>query len=177
MAQVKAKFEPENAVFPVFTHLACQPYDCTDEQIITGIPHFNISDIPSLMSVWRVNKADRSTSGVIDDQNAGSVLNQPDTARPFVIFRLLRHWRLCMWILKPDTGRATWSIAALLKYWQNCNDTCYTTRPNKTARILVWTEQMRVGKYELLSCGTMAGIRTVVVYGNGHWDTNKMNSV
>jgi len=40
----------------------------------------------------------------------------------------------------------------------------HTTRPNKTERILVWTGEMRVGKYELLSYGTMAGIITVVVY-------------
>jgi hypothetical protein len=39
----------------------------------------------------------------------------------------------------------------------------HTTGPNKTERILVWTEEMRVGKYELL-CGTMTGIRIVVVY-------------
>jgi hypothetical protein len=39
-----------------------------------------------------------------------------------------------------------------------------TARPNKTERLRVWTEEMRVGKCELLSCGTMAGIRTVVVY-------------
>jgi hypothetical protein len=40
----------------------------------------------------------------------------------------------------------------------------HTTRPNKTERLLVWTEEMRVGKYELLSCEMMAGIRTVLVY-------------
>jgi len=49
MAQVNAQLETENAVFHVFTQLACQPHDCTDEQVI--IPHFNISDDPSLMSV------------------------------------------------------------------------------------------------------------------------------
>jgi len=43
-------------------------------------------------------------------------------------------------------------------------DTFYTTRPNKTERILVWTEEMRVGKYEVLWCVMMAGIRTVAVY-------------
>jgi len=49
MAQVNAQLEPENAVFSVFTHPECQPYDCIDEQVI--IPHFNISVNPALMSV------------------------------------------------------------------------------------------------------------------------------
>ena len=44
MGQVNGQFEPENAVFPVITQLACQPYDCTAEQVI--IPRFNISVNP-----------------------------------------------------------------------------------------------------------------------------------